>query len=185
MESVQQLFKFVEQECELIFSKHSVSIPSVYHKILPQIRQQSQLSPFIHWKQLQQQLGAGIDDPAFQTMLQYFTAIGKIIWLPSGIVITDPTVAPKIAAKFVSPTEVRLMLLKREDEKVQILEMSEVGCLLDIDTANNERLTRELELMVHLNICYELRTAGDDTLQYLFPSLSLPAGISIPLAKCF
>jgi len=80
-----------------------------------------------------------VNETSFKIMLQYTQAIGKIVWLPNGMIFTDPTIAPKIAAKFVSPKQVRLSLLKQETEKVQILDETEVGCLLDIDTSDNER----------------------------------------------
>ena len=64
---------------------------------------------------------------------------------------------------------------------------TEIGCLLDIDTSENDRytfltpsivlifairLTHELKLIVHLKICFELYTADSDAILYLFPSLS-------------
>jgi hypothetical protein len=54
-------------------------------------------------------------------------------------VFTDPTLAPAIAAKFVSPINVRLALLKKETEKVEILDSTDVGCLLDIDNKRYEK----------------------------------------------
>jgi hypothetical protein len=80
-----------------------------------------------------------MEESAFKTMLQYIQSIGHIVQLPMGFVFTDPTMAPKIAAKFISPKEVRLALLKEETEKVQILDETEIGCLLDIDVSENER----------------------------------------------
>src|SRR5271163_3272115 len=76
-----------------------------------------------------------------QKLLHYCIGLNffKIVWLPNGMIFTDPTIAPKIAAKFVSPKRVRLSLLKQETKKVQILDKTEVGCLLDIDTSDNER----------------------------------------------
>lgn len=170
--SVQTLLTFVTEECNQIFSIHSVRIPLLYHKILSQLPNHRN-SP-IHWQDLFKEFSPGTDitETSFQTMLRYFEGIGRIVWLPTGFVFTDPTVAPKIAAKFISPLEVRLSLLKQEDENVQILNEMEVGSLLNIRTENNEKLKRELELMLHLSICYELRTAGLKSVHYLFPSLS-------------
>lgn len=180
-ESVIALLQFVESECNQIFSQYCVQIPSLYRKVLALFKSRPVSASLVHWKDLlkqttQEDEAKDMTEPAFRTMLRYFESIGRIVWLPTGWVFTDPTIAPKIIAKFISPREVRLMLLKQETDNVQILDMSEVGCLLDIDTSNNDRLHRELELMVHLQICFELRVAGKDSPYYLFPSLSSEAG---------
>lgn len=183
--SVQSLLSFVEGECDQIFNQYCVQIPSSYRKVLTQLQSRSMSSYFIHWQDLLEEimsqgelLGEDETEASFQTMLRYFDSIGRVVWLRTGWVFTDPTIAPKIVAKFVSPRDVRLMLLKRETESVQILDMTEIGCLLDIDASNNSRLQQELELMVHLQICFRLRVAGADSQLYLFPSLSSEAGMS-------
>jgi hypothetical protein len=66
-------------------------------------------------------------------------SIRRIVWLPAGFVFTDASVAPKIAAKFISPKDVRFSLLKKATDKVQILDQTEIGSLLDIDIHDNER----------------------------------------------
>jgi hypothetical protein len=142
IQSVQSLLTFVTKQCDQIFNKHATQIPTSYNDaFLAQLQDLSKKSPLLHWSDLYTKLGSEskMGEAAFKCMLKYIQSIGRIIWLPTGWVFTDSTLAPKIAAKFVSPREVRLALLKQETEKVQILDSTEVGCLLDIDTSNNER----------------------------------------------
>jgi hypothetical protein len=140
-ESVQHLLQFVEEECSHIFDNHTAQIPTSYQHFLSKLQDISKQYPIIHWKDLHSNFGSEIKggEAGFKTMLQYIKSIGRIVWLPTGFVFTDPTIAPKIAAKFVSPKGVRLALLKKETDKVQILDETEIGCLLDIDTSDNER----------------------------------------------
>lgn len=184
--SVQRLLFFVEEECNQIFNKFAIQIPSSYRKVLSQFRNRPKDNFLVHWHDLFQEVvgqgTANMDILAFQTMLRHFAAIGRIIWLPTGFVFMEPQVASKIAAKFVSPLEVRLTLLKQHDESVQILNKSEVGSLLNINTTNNDVLARELELMVHLDMCYALHSAGSDSVFYLFPSLSQESGMCLYVA---
>jgi hypothetical protein len=141
IQSVQCLLTFVTEQCDQIFNKHTTQIPTSYHSFLLQLQHHSKESPLMHWGDLHTTLGKEfkMDKVAFKCMLKYIQSIGRIVWLPTGWVFTDPTLAPKIAAKFVSPREVRLALLKQDTDKVQILDSTEVGCLLDIDTSDNDR----------------------------------------------
>jgi hypothetical protein len=106
----------------------------------------------LHWEDLHTKLGKefNMDEASFKCMLKYIQSIGRIVWLPTGWVFTDPTLAPKIAAKFVSPREVRLALLKQDTDKVQILDSTEVGCLLDIDTSDNDKY----DFVIHVQFVY-------------------------------
>jgi hypothetical protein len=54
------------------------------------------------------------------------------------MVCTSPTLVPTIAAKFISPEDVQMGLLKEATDTVQILDKTEVGCLLCID-ANDRK----------------------------------------------
>lgn len=139
-ESVQKLLSFVENECGRIMDTHATQIPSSYKHFISTLQDTKEHS-LIHWETLFDKFEPQLKmkSEAFQTMLRYLDVIGRIVWLPTGFVFTDPTVAPKIAAKFISPKEVRLALLKEETDKVQILDETTIGCLLDIDTSDNER----------------------------------------------
>ena len=57
--------------------------------------------------------------------------------LEGGRVFTNPTLAPSIAAKFVSPEEVRARLLRKDG--VQILTEKDIGSVLRIDTGKQEK----------------------------------------------
>ena len=140
-ESVTNLFQFVEKECGQIFDHHATQIPSKYQKVLSKLQDIAKENDLIHWKDFHNKLEPELQmgEAEFKTMLQYIKAIGRIVLLLTGFVFTDPTIAPKIAAKFVSPKEVRLALLKQETAKVQILDETDIGCLLDIDTTKNNR----------------------------------------------
>jgi hypothetical protein len=141
IKSVQSLLAFITKECDQILSKHATQIPTSYHSFLLQLQHLSKESPLLYWSDLHTKLGKEfkMDEAAFKCILKYIQSIGRIVWLPTGWVFTDPTLAPKIAAKFVSPRDVRLALLKQDTEKVQILDETEVGCLLDIDTSDNDK----------------------------------------------
>jgi hypothetical protein len=140
-ESVQHLLKFVEDECGRIFDTHCTQIPSSYRNFLSKLQFLSTQHPLIHWSELFNKLKPHIkmEEQAFKVMLKYAEAIGRIVWLPTGVVLTDHTFASKIAAKFISPKKVRLELLKQETDRVHILDQTEIGCLLDIDYSENER----------------------------------------------
>ena len=194
-ESVKMLLEFVEGECNRIFEHHATQIPSIYQKFLLKLKEISIITPLISWKELFDKSGSKVNmsEQAFKTMLQYIQFIGRIVWLPNGTVFTDPTIVSKIAAKFISPKEVRLALLKKETEVVQILDESEIGSLLNINLQNNRyfvvitiatlitfniilfffnRLSNELDLLVHLKICFKLHIVESNLVFFLFPSLS-------------
>ena len=139
--SVQILLQFVETECTRIFDHYAIHIPSSYQEFLLELKEISKEIPLLPWSDLFNKFGLQLkmDEQGFKTMVHYLQSIGRVVWLPNGTVFTDPTIAPKIAAKFVSPKEVRMKLLKEETKEVQILDEFEIGCLLEIDTHNNNR----------------------------------------------
>lgn len=141
MESVQTLLQCVEAECGHIFDKHATQIPSSYQTFLLKLKDMAKATPLISWNELFDKFKSEMKmtEMSFKTMLQYIQSIGRIVWLPNGTIFTDSATAPKIAAKFISPKVVSLALLKKETMNVQILDESEVGCLLNIDTSNNAR----------------------------------------------
>lgn len=174
---VRNLFNIVGRECDRIFQSHSVLIPTSYKRVLAHLQSLPNDRCFLSEDDIIQELKTSmvpIPPTSIPSALAYLHAIGRIVLFNNGMVCTNAAIAPKIAAKFVSPKEVRLRLLKKETDNVLILGEEEIGCLLEIDVSLNERLAHELRLMVELAVCFELRTK-DDKLFYLFPSLSLPA----------
>lgn len=140
-ESIEQFCTSLEGECSSILDKHSARIPLSYKSVLQSCENHSNSQPLTEWKTLmQEQQEPSIDPPTFFSALQYLHAIGRIVLLKNGLVCTNPTVVPQVAAKFISPEEVQLELLKKETDNVQILDKQEVGCLLQIDTSDNTRL---------------------------------------------
>lgn len=143
LETVQQFCNALERECNRIFNKHSIRIPKSYRSTLLNLESCHSSQVLVPWETLyeqQQQATATIDRPTFYSALQYLHAIGRIVLLKSGMVCINPSVVPQIAAKFISPEEVRLDLLLNETENVQILTKHNIGCLLQIQTTNNNRL---------------------------------------------
>lgn len=140
-ESVINLHNALDGECNRIFDKHSVRIPSSYRSVLQNFKHHPRDQVLVPWEVLlqEQQPITKIDRPTFLAALKYLHAIGRIVLLKSGKVCTNPTLIPQIAAKFISPEEVQLDLLQKESNQVQILSKEEVGCLLHLDTKHNTR----------------------------------------------
>lgn len=144
VESVNCLLESVRMQCDKLFSKHCVLIPTSYRRILTSIQSPTDNVNDINGSLLKKdelfQLHSfGMDASSFEVVLQYLHAIGRIVLLSNEIVCTNASMVPQIAAKFVSPEEVRMELLKKETESVEILAEEEVGCLLGIDVSSNDR----------------------------------------------
>ena len=154
-ESIQCMLKEVEKECHRIFNKHAIEIPTSYHNILRKIQHHYSVEQnLVHWKVLHQKCDSEMDERSFRSVLQYLEAIGRIVWLKQGMVFPDPTQASKIVAKFISPENICLSLLKKDTEKVQILTTEEIGCLLDIDTSNNEKFIFQFLIAFPFSYCF-------------------------------
>jgi hypothetical protein len=136
-ESVQQLLHVVESVCEHVFSNHTTRIPTSYRKLLNFIQNIADKEPTINCSELFERYPCNLTRPHFDLALQYFNSIGYIILLKNTIIFSNPMFAPQIAAKFVSPEEVRVRLLK--EAGVEILTKDELGWLLDIDTKANTK----------------------------------------------
>lgn len=134
-QSVKTLLKAIETECTQIFKLHPIYIPIEYRNALQIMQQIPDEQALVSVEELQSKYLPRLSIELTTTILQYFHAIGRIVCMPGGLVFTKPQLAPKIAAKFVSPTEVRDRLLKKEDEDVQILGTTELGCLLGTNDA--------------------------------------------------
>lgn len=137
IQSVHDLFNIVGKECDRIFQSHSVLIPNSYRLILKFLESIPSEKCFVNEEELLTKYSLKMHPHSFHSALEYLHAIGRIVLFSNGLVCTNAAIAPKIAAKFVSPPEIRLQLLKKETEAVQILDKEEIGCLLQIET--NER----------------------------------------------
>ncbi len=152
-QSVQDLLESISSVCSEIFEKHAVLIPSSFRKLLKSIKETKDststgilsLSPssnpvLITLGNLHQQLkGEGkcdMDLPSFKHALRYFHAIGQIVLLQNELVCTEPTIIPKLLAKFISPVEVQNRLLSK-NSKVQILSQQQIGFVLQIDRSDH------------------------------------------------
>lgn len=140
-ESVEQLRDALEEECGRIFARHCVRIPRSYRSVLHNLEARPTTQLLVPANTLLNELQSlmKIDPPTFHAAIEYLHAIGRIVLLKNRMVCTTPNLIPQIAAKFISPEDVQLDLLKRETEEVQILSKEEVGCILQIDFNNNTR----------------------------------------------
>lgn len=142
IESVQELCQALEVQCGRIFDLHSVRIPSSYRMILLTLEARPTSQPLVPWELLlqeQQQSMPELNEATFLSALHYLHAIGRIVFLRTGMVCTSPSLVPQIAAKFVSPEDVQLSLLRKDIEEVQILSKRDIGCLLQLGASNNTR----------------------------------------------
>jgi hypothetical protein len=157
-DSVSHLLQCVERECKRIFDAHSITIPKAYHDFLQAIKQinsdnnsspssssssSSSSSPSSvshcphHFTSPSKLPSCGLDEIGKKLALRYFHSTGHVVLLDDDTVCIDPTIIPKIAAKFISPVEVRNKLLTKE---VTILDENEIyRCLLDIHDDSNEQ----------------------------------------------
>lgn len=152
IESVQALLTALEGECSRIFNTHCIQIPRSYRSILKNFHQFPSSHVLLPWKLLLQQQTIKVDVSTFRSALKYLHAIGHIVLLKNWMVCTNPSLIPQIAAKFVSPEEVQISLLKEEDADVQILDKKEIGCMLQIDPTDNARFFFLLHLFPYFLI---------------------------------
>lgn len=145
-EGVKQLFDTITQECRRIFSSHAVQIPTKFRQTLDKIRSNpSSENAIFSQSELFTAYGSGIDRHMFSLMLRYFHEIGQIAVLGEELVCTSIQHIAKIAAKFVSPEDVRIHLINRSDEEgggVQILSKENVEVLLDLPSTQQQRYVK-------------------------------------------
>lgn len=137
--SVLQLFHAIQGECSRIFDSHTVSIPSKYRMVIDNIRHLPNDKALLHQDALIQQYFNDEEPATVSRILKYLHAVGRIICMKGGLVFTNPQVAPKMAAMFVSPIDVRIKLLRSKDANVQILEARDVGSLLALSSSHGDR----------------------------------------------
>lgn len=190
--SVSQLLNIVDNVCEKLFSSHAMEIPTLYQTTLERIHSHSSSSELalVTENALYANIADGIDRGVFSSIIQYLHSIGEIVYLTGGIICTDPQVVPKLAANFVSPEHVQLMLLR---DNIQVLTPEDVGYLLNIDNSDDRygfcflignyshliRFKDGIKLMIEFGICYSLKSTMNEKPKYIFPSLCPTAGIYI------
>jgi hypothetical protein len=139
--SVSHLFQCVEEECKRIFKSHSISIPKPYLELLQSIKQLNDISsssPPHHFTSPSKLPSCGLDEFGKKLALRYFHSTGHVVLLDDDTVCIDPSIIPKIAAKFISPEDVRTQLLINK-EVTPLLNENQISCLLEIHDASNER----------------------------------------------
>jgi hypothetical protein len=127
-ESVAHLLRAVENECNRIFKLHVLHIPTSYHELLSAIRNLPLTQHFFQVEKIADLCVGIVDRSVLHDALKYLHSTGHVVLLDNHTVCIDPTIVPKIVAKFISPTELRRQLLKTGD--VTILEDADIGCLL-------------------------------------------------------
>lgn len=144
-QSVQMLLETVSRQCDHIFASHAIQLPLTFKQTLEHIRKHSSGDDVIFTeKDLFDACGSGVDQNVFSVMLQYFHEIGQLARLKGGLVCTNIQHISKIAAKFISPEEVRMTFLKKEHESVQILSKDDVGFLLDVTKSQQQKYVHKL-----------------------------------------
>jgi hypothetical protein len=190
---VENLKEKLEEECNRIFSKHTAMIPKSYRDILTDFKSLESQTPK-YQDELYRKHSHGLSPEGFNVAIQYLHAIGRLVVLKNRLVFPDPMIASRIAAKFVSPEEVRKSLLTKEG--VQILAKNQIENLLDIAgcTTNKYvsyfdslflcphlnlvyRIENEIALMTELGMCYELKVQNNKQPFFLFPNLSSKSSI--------
>jgi hypothetical protein len=121
------LKQVLESECDRIFSRHTAMIPKSYRNILMDFKA---LQAPTYQDVLYKKYSHGLTSEGFNIAIQYLHAIGRLAVLKTKLIFPDPMVASQIAAKFVSPEEVRKSLLTKGG--VQILDKNQIENLLDI-----------------------------------------------------
>lgn len=138
---VEELIQALEVQCRRILSNTTSKIPKIYRQVLQSF--QSYPDEMIVTKtDVYNKHSCGTSPEIFSHILQYLNSIGRIVIMNNGMVFTSPTLAPKIAAKFISPETVRLQLLKKQSAEVQILNSDEIGCILDINVTDDRYHTQ-------------------------------------------
>lgn len=137
-ESVQHLLTSVDQVCHNIFSVHAMEIPQSFSTTLKKLQSQAYPTTLVKLEELFAEHGDGMTRYVFSIMIEYFHQIGHVVLLNEWLVCIDPQIVPKIAAKFISPEDVRMSLLKSSDTVVT-LSAQEIGTLLQIDRTIQSR----------------------------------------------
>jgi hypothetical protein len=98
--------------------------------------------------------------------LEYLHNTGHVVLLDRSTVCTNPSVIPKISAKFISSQELR------SRQAVTLVSDKHINCMLDIHDAHDEQLAKEKDLILKMEMCYEILSTRDTSKLYLFPSLA-------------
>lgn len=134
------LLEVILSECRRIFDAKTTMVPLSYRNVMYSLMSAPYDQPLVHKDSLFAVHNCGLTRQEFGMALQHLHCIGKIGLLKNGLVFTNPMVASKIAAKFVSAEEIQKRLMK-DEEGVQILAKEEVGWLLGIpkSATSNEK----------------------------------------------
>ncbi len=159
---VKELLDTIKDVCSQIFEGYSVLIPTSFKDLLLSITQfnsshtnNSQLKP-LHSsnhllspiESLHKEIHSQMDMSSFKHALQYLHTIGRIVFLQNGLVCAEPTIIPKLLAKFICPKEVRIRTLSKHD--VQILNQKEIGAVLKI-TNDEEKYSHHFTIYKYIN----------------------------------
>lgn len=106
LQGAHDLFRVIQKECDRIFESHTTLVPVQYKKVLEYLQSIPDENCFITEAEVSKRF-----DKAKPALL-YLHAIGRIVLFHNGMVCTNTSIASKIAAKFISPEEVRIQLLK-------------------------------------------------------------------------
>jgi len=168
-----------------IMDQHATQIPLSYKIVQQSIRKiasttfVTDTTKLIDNIKMSNNSGIG-DEKLVARAVQFLHDIGQVVVFKDRICL-DPSLIPKVMAKFISPQEVRETLLGEEGSPVEVLNVKDIGMLLrgvsqdSPQFASNARnIKEELEMMIHFGVCFKM--GGEDDL-YLFPSLGEAKGV--------
>lgn len=134
--SLRKLLSELERQYKYLFSTHAIEIPTVYRNILEHIQAQgvhniAGISPFWNTK------------TDVHRALKYLHSIGEIVYLPNGMIFSDPSTISSIFAHFVSPIEVQRKLeseLIAQEAGVpkSLLSVDKISSILKISTQSTK-----------------------------------------------
>lgn len=185
-EGVRVLLHAIEDTFSSIFTRHAIRIPKSYKTLLHSLQSIPEQQSVQSISDLCSSYSHGLPQLQFTLAIKYLHTIGRVVVLKGDRVCTAPKLITTIAAKFISPDDVRMKLATSEG--VEILEEDQVGAVLTISDTHRFvfritftsmlilwlRLNLELKLLEYVGISFRL--TGKKNL-LLFPSLSSRASM--------
>jgi hypothetical protein len=136
--SVNLLLTEIQLQCATLLDLHCKMIPNSYKVLLHEvtaiesqnniisITSFQEFSPNNQWKK---------NPDLLMRALRHLHAIGRIVLFGDKRICTNPSAISQLMAKFISPMEVRdLLLCQSDDEQVNLLTKTDIACILGVNT---------------------------------------------------
>lgn len=150
-DSVVHLLDAITTECHKIFDILSLKIPTSYIKLIDFLEQLPISGHLMSVKAIHQRssVSVGLDLQGVQMALRHLHHTGHVVMLDEDTVCTNPTIVPKIVAKFISPEDVRKQILT--SQQVSLLDNHQIDCLLDIHDASDYQYVILIHILSLIN----------------------------------